>query len=287
MEKKKHSEMAVAIVGALVGALVSGAIAVIIFVAGNYSTQETLERKTVEMLAGYFDSVDQKMSYKQAMQVIYENSQALKSEYQKGYNQAKTEMQEEAGQKYLEGYEKGKEEAEAGTYQEGYEAGLFAGQGGVIPVGSSSTGQSAKAKNLSDLTPVSGRMDSDTYQKWDVTDIDNYENKYVSGIYLKQYYDKATSLTYALDKKYTKLTGKFVLSQEGKNTDGRYSIIFYSLENDGNKRLLYESPKLSTATRPIDISVDVTGVLDLVIEVYDSNKSGNNAWTAFVNAVLE
>jgi hypothetical protein len=139
---------------------------------------------------------------------------------------------------------------------------------------------------LSDLTPVSGTLNNDQYGKWKASDIDNYENSYSSGIYLKQYYSTSASVVYALNGKYKKLTGKFVLSQQDKNTNGNYTLYIYSLV-DGKRNLLYKSSKLATATRPINISVDVTGVLDLVVEVYDDSKSSGNAWTAFVDAMLE
>jgi len=142
------------------------------------------------------------------------------------------------------------------------------------------------SKFLSNLTPVSGTMDRDEYGLWDVAASDNYGNKYTSGIYMHQDYSNKFRLVYALDSKYSKLTGKFVLSEVDKNTDGHYTLYAYSLV-DGNLSLLYESEVLATATRPIDVEIDVTGVMDLVIEMYDPNKSGNNAWTAFVDATLE
>lgn len=139
---------------------------------------------------------------------------------------------------------------------------------------------------LANLTPVSGTMTEDQYGIWDISERDNYGNKYSSGIYLKQNYTSKANLVYALDSKYTILTGKFVLSEEGKNTDGNYILYAYTLTN-GEMNLLYESPILGTATRPIDVEIDVTNVMDLVIEVYDPNKQNNNAWTAFVDARLE
>lgn len=139
---------------------------------------------------------------------------------------------------------------------------------------------------LSNLVPVSGTLDSDYYGIWDISDQDNYGNKYSSGICLKQEYTRKAHIVYALDNKYTVMTGKFVLSEAGKNTDGNYVLYIYTLV-DGETNLLYESPVLSTATRPIDVEVNVAGVMDLVIEVYDPNKGSDNAWTAFVEAKLE
>lgn len=139
---------------------------------------------------------------------------------------------------------------------------------------------------LSNLIPVSGTMSNDQYGLWDVSGQDNYGNKYSSGIYMKQAYSDKFHLVYALDSKYEKLTGKFVLAEGSKNTNGHYTLYAYSLI-DGNMSFLGESEVLATATRPIDVEFDVSGVMDLVIEVYDPNKSSDNAWTAFVDAKLE
>lgn len=135
---------------------------------------------------------------------------------------------------------------------------------------------------LSNLTPVSGDIES----IWNAGQKDNYNNSYTSGICLQQYHNEAAHVVYSLDGKYTVLTGKFVLTEDYKNTDGNYVLYAYSLE-DGEMKFINKSSVLSTATRPIDIKFDVTGVMDLVLEVYDSNKSNNNAKTGFVDAKLE
>lgn len=139
---------------------------------------------------------------------------------------------------------------------------------------------------LSNFTPVSGTTNSNQYRIWDVSMQDNYGNKYSAGIGMRQEYSKKFHMVYALDAKYKKLTGKFVLAEDSKNTDGHYTLSAYSLV-DGNMQLLGSSKVLATATRPIDVEFDVEGVMDLVIEVYDPKKSSNNAWTAFVDAKLE
>lgn len=139
---------------------------------------------------------------------------------------------------------------------------------------------------LSELTPISGTDDTDRYALWDISTQDNYGNKYSSGILMKQSYTDKVHLVYALDNQYTILTGKFVLSEKSKNTDGNYVLYAYTLVN-GEMNLLYESPILTTATRPIDIEINVSNVMDLVIEVYDPNKESKNAWIGFVDAKLE
>jgi flagellar biosynthesis/type III secretory pathway protein FliH len=71
------------------------------------------------------------MSYKQALQIIYEDSRKINSEYKRGYDdgviKTQLDMKEEAAQKYIEGYDRGKAEAEEIKYQEGHTAGYQEG----------------------------------------------------------------------------------------------------------------------------------------------------------------
>lgn len=60
--------------GAIIGALITTLGSVFIFFIGDFSTQDTLEKSTVATLSEYFDSVNKDMSYKQALQTIYEAS---------------------------------------------------------------------------------------------------------------------------------------------------------------------------------------------------------------------
>ena len=160
------------------------------------------------------------------------------------------------------------------------------------PITSDSDSVAVGANNrtiLSSLTPVSGTMNNEQFGIWGVTDTDNYGNRYTSGIYLRQRWSTPAHLVFDLSANYSRLTGLFVLSQEGKNTDGNYAINFFSLVN--GQRVLLEVyppfPVIATARRPIPLSVNVEGVMDLVIEVHDPNKHSNNAWVAFVDAILE
>lgn len=63
------------IIGAVVGAIIAGLFSVLIFHLGNFSTQESI----VESLSVRFDSVDESMSYEQALQSIYEEVEQLKA----------------------------------------------------------------------------------------------------------------------------------------------------------------------------------------------------------------
>lgn len=81
------------VVGAVVGSVLTGIVSFAIFFLGNFSTQATLEKSTVETLSEYFGSVDKDMSYKEALQIVYEEN--------KNANNEITELQEQ-----LSDYEK-------------------------------------------------------------------------------------------------------------------------------------------------------------------------------------
>lgn len=69
--------------GEIIGALITTLGSVIIFFLGNFSTQATLEKNTVETLSEYFDSIDKDMSYEQALQTVYEDSKRKDEEISK------------------------------------------------------------------------------------------------------------------------------------------------------------------------------------------------------------
>lgn len=62
--------------GSIIGALITGIISILIFFLGNFSTQKSI----VESLSVRFDSVDKKMSYEQALETIYQESEEDKKE---------------------------------------------------------------------------------------------------------------------------------------------------------------------------------------------------------------
>lgn len=74
---------------AIISSLITALASVLVFFLGNFSTQATLEKKTVETLSEYFDSVDKDMSYKQALQTVYEESK-LKDDTINELNQQKS-----------------------------------------------------------------------------------------------------------------------------------------------------------------------------------------------------
>ena len=61
--------------GSIIGALITGVVSLLIFILGNFSTQDSI----VQSLSVRFDSVDSSMSYEQALQAIYEEVEQLKS----------------------------------------------------------------------------------------------------------------------------------------------------------------------------------------------------------------
>ena len=68
---------------AIIGALITTVGSVLIFFLGDFSTQATLEKNTVETLSEYFDSVDKDMSFKQALQTVYEEAKYKDEEINK------------------------------------------------------------------------------------------------------------------------------------------------------------------------------------------------------------
>lgn len=70
------NELKVAVIGAIVGAFITGAISLFIYFDGKNG----IETKTVETLTKYFDSVDKDMSYNEALEAVYKESKKMKSE---------------------------------------------------------------------------------------------------------------------------------------------------------------------------------------------------------------
>ena len=61
--------------GSIIGALITVVGSILVFVLGNFSTQDSI----VESLSVRFNSVDSSMSYEQALQSIYEEVEQLKA----------------------------------------------------------------------------------------------------------------------------------------------------------------------------------------------------------------
>ena len=80
--------------GAIIGAIITTVGSILVFFLGNFSTQATIEKKTVETLSEYFDSVDKDMSFKQALQTVYEDARYKDDEISK-LNQQNDELKGE------------------------------------------------------------------------------------------------------------------------------------------------------------------------------------------------
>ena len=87
--------------GAIIGALITTLGSVLIFFLGNFSTQATLEKNTVETLSEYFDSIDKDMSYKQALQTVYEDYKNTKDEKDKLQEQLNAKQNEADAEKKI------------------------------------------------------------------------------------------------------------------------------------------------------------------------------------------
>lgn len=100
-----------AVVGAVAGAVVTGLFSVGI----SFVEKEEMKEEVVRTLSGYFDSVDQQMSYEEAFKTVYENQQELEKEN----SDLKTELdtlQKEASNLTSETLEKAKEYVNAKEY---------------------------------------------------------------------------------------------------------------------------------------------------------------------------
>lgn len=87
--------------GAIIGALITTLGSVLIFFLGNFSTQATLDKNTVETLSEYFDSIDKDMSYKQALQTVYEDYKNTKDEKDKLQEQLNAKQNEADAEKKI------------------------------------------------------------------------------------------------------------------------------------------------------------------------------------------
>ncbi len=72
--------MDIQIKSALIGAIIPTVGAFAIFFLGDFSTQSKLERDTVKVLSEKFDSVEKDMSYEDALQAVFKESEVLKNQ---------------------------------------------------------------------------------------------------------------------------------------------------------------------------------------------------------------
>lgn len=74
---------------------------------------------------------------------------------------------------------------------------------------------------------------------------------------------------YSINKKYNRISGKFALSIESKDTTYAANLKLY-----GDNKLLYTSPELTGGVLPIEFDVDISGVETLRIEVSNNSPFG-------------
>ncbi|MCF6464910.1 NPCBM/NEW2 domain-containing protein [Clostridium sp. Cult2] len=71
--------------------------------------------------------------------------------------------------------------------------------------------------------------------------------------------------TYYVNGMYSKIKGKYALSYKNRNTTVESRLKIY-----GDDKLLYNSPVMTGGVKPIDFEVDLTGVLELKLEITNS-----------------
>ena len=123
-----------------------------------------------------------------------------------------------------------------------------------------------------DLEPVSllsleaeekeGRLNISQNPRNDIKDLDG--NSYTNYISVTSTSKDSNTVTYKLDSKYSKLTGKICVMESSKDAtvSGETRVNIYS-----NGNLLYTSDIITNTTKSLDFSVDVDNVNDLKIEL--------------------
>ncbi len=97
---------------------------------------------------------------------------------------------------------------------------------------------------------------------------DTKSEKYTNYILINQSNKpKENTITWKIDKEYTKLSGKISLNKNFKNiTSKGVKITIY-----GNGRVIYKSKKIKKGIQPFNFNIDVTGVTEIKI-VLESDK---------------
>jgi hypothetical protein len=133
-------------------------------------------------------------------------------------------------------------------------------------------------KHNSDI-PAANLADMDDFystneNRWQVFggtgEKDNVGNMHEKGVKLlvPSYIDgDVLDRVFLLNQKYTRFTGNIAITYKDKNETGASGIKIY-----GDEKLLYTSPMMTAGSYPVDFSIDVTNVIQLKIEWYDTNK---------------
>jgi len=92
---------------------------------------------------------------------------------------------------------------------------------------------------------------------------DNLGNTYTEGLTNYHGYTSGGKREYVLDGKYRRMKGKFILNYSDRSSSGEYFLKIY-----GDEKLLYSFSEMTAGVRPAEFDVDLTGVLQLRIEMY-------------------
>lgn len=127
---------------------------------------------------------------------------------------------------------------------------------------------------------------SNDWGLWDSSkDKDSTGASYSHGIKYNLYsiWDASSLFTeYLLNQKYKKLSGKFILHYDSRNVNRETYLKVY-----GDDKLLYTSEVMTAGKMPIDVNVDVTGVIKLKVMIDQPDKSGSgDMYFGFVDALL-
>lgn len=83
---------------------------------------------------------------------------------------------------------------------------------------------------------------------------------------------KSKKITYVLDGKFSRFTGKMVMPYKTVGSAGEASVTFYSVENDGTENKI-KSYDLKQTQEPVNVDVNLVGVTNLTIKVDEDSKS--------------
>jgi hypothetical protein len=127
---------------------------------------------------------------------------------------------------------------------------------------------------------------SDSWVLWESSkDNDSTGASYSHGIKygMPYYYSKNWQYTeYLLNQKYKKLTGKFVLHYDSRSVNRETYLKIY-----GDDKLLYTSEAMKSGKMPLDVNVDITGVIKLKVMIDQPGESGSSdTYCGFVDALL-
>lgn len=121
-----------------------------------------------------------------------------------------------------------------------------------------------------------GSVSDGWHRVWQTnSDKDSLGNDHQHGIYIRAYRDDTYVLEYILDDTYVGFSGLFTLDYDSRNIQIDTTLKIYSIDNNREKTLLYESDKpLSGGIRPIEFDFGLKGATDIWIEV--SSGAGDN-----------